>query len=51
MLRDSTTGQRYRAVTCDRVEGMNLTLGGDIARVYDSDCFLAEDAATVSHSR
>lgn len=51
MLRDSTTGQRYRGVTGDRVEGMSLTLGGDIARVYDSKYFLAGDVATVSDTR
>ncbi|MEY4871827.1 MAG: hypothetical protein RLZZ563_1157 [Pseudomonadota bacterium] len=51
MLRDSTTGQRYRGVTGDRVEGMSLTLGGDIARIYDSEYFLAGDVATVSDTR
>ena len=51
MLRDSTTGQRYRGVTGDRVEGLSLTLGGDIARIYDSKYFLAGDVATVSDTR
>ncbi len=51
MLRDSTTGQRYRGVKGDRVEGMSLTLGGDIARIYDSEYFLAGDVATVSDTR
>jgi len=51
MLRDSTTGQRYRGVTGDRVEGMSLTLGGDIARIYDSEYFLAGDVATVTDTR
>lgn len=51
MLRDGTTGQRYRAVAGDRVEGMSLLLGGDIAEVYDSEYFLASDAITPSDTR
>jgi hypothetical protein len=51
MLRDSATGQRYRGVTGDRVEGMSLTLGGDIARVFDSEYFRAGDVATLADTR
>lgn len=51
MLRDGITGQRYRGVTGDRVEGLSLTMGGDIARIYDSKYFLAGDVATVSDTR
>lgn len=51
MLRDNTTGQRYRAAAGDHVEGVSLTLGGDIAEVYDSEYFLAGDAITPSDTR
>ena len=51
MLRDNSTGQRYRAVAGDRVEGFSLMLGGDIAKVYDSEYFLASDAITPSDTR
>jgi hypothetical protein len=36
MLRDVTTGQRYRAVEGTRDEGMSLVLGGDLTRVLDT---------------
>jgi hypothetical protein len=51
MLRDVTTGQRYRAVAGDRVEGMSLTLGGDMARVFDSALFPAGGAAVALDNR
>lgn len=37
LLRDTTTGQRYSAVTLDRPEGISLVLGGDIARMEHSE--------------
>jgi hypothetical protein len=36
LLRDVTTGQRYRGIEGMRSEGMSLTLGGDVAHVFDS---------------
>ena len=36
MLRDVTTGQRYRAVEGSRDSGLSLTLGGDLAQVLDT---------------
>lgn len=36
MLRDPTTGQRYRAVEGSRAQGFSLTLGADIAQVFSS---------------
>lgn len=39
MLREMTTGQRYRAVRGDLVAGYSLTLGGDVTRVFDSAFF------------
>lgn len=36
MLRDVTTGQRYRGVEGSRDTGLSLTLGGDLAQVLDS---------------
>ncbi len=46
MLRDGTTGQRYRGVRGDVVPGFSLSLGGDIARVFDS-ALLPEGGAAV----
>lgn len=37
LLRDTTTGQRYSAVTLDRPNGISLVLGGDIARMEHSE--------------
>ncbi|MGL6210408.1 MAG: lipid A-modifier LpxR family protein [Paracoccaceae bacterium] len=36
MLRDTTTGQRFRGVEGEQVSGLSFTLGGDIAKVFDS---------------
>jgi len=36
MLRDVTTGQRYRGIEGTRTEGFSLTLGGDVAHVLDT---------------
>lgn len=36
MVREAVTGQRYRAVPLDRIEGYSVTLGADTARVFDS---------------
>lgn len=36
MLRDSTTGHRYRGIAGDIVPGLSFSLGGDIAHVFDS---------------
>lgn len=51
MLRDSSTGQRYRAGAGNGAQGVSLVLGGDIAEVYDSEYFLATDAITPSDTR
>ena len=37
LLRDTTTGQRYAAVTLDRPKGISLVIGGDIARMDHSE--------------
>jgi hypothetical protein len=36
LLRDVTTGQRYRGIEGTRSEGVSLTLGGDVTHVFDS---------------
>lgn len=36
MLRDPVTGQPYRAIPGDVSPGLTVTLGGDLARVFDS---------------
>ncbi|NBE06776.1 lipid A-modifier LpxR family protein [Paragemmobacter ruber] len=51
MLRDTSTGQRYRGVAGSGSEGLSLIMGGDIAEVYDSEYFLAGDAITPSDTR
>ncbi len=51
MLRDGPSGQRYRAVSGSRTEGLSLTMGGDIARVFDSAYFVAGDAAQANDTR
>lgn len=51
MLRDVTTGQRYRAVAGDRIEGVSVVAGGDVARVFDSALLPDGGAATLSPTR
>lgn len=51
MLRDSGTGVRFRAVEGTRTEGISLTLGGDVARVFDTALLPAGGAAVASDSR
>ena len=46
MLRDEVTGQRYRAVDGAHIPAMSFTLGGDVARVFDS-AYLPEGGAAV----
>ena len=51
MLRDVSTGQRYRAAQGNRTDGISLTLGGDIAKVFDSRYVVDSDPNTLSDSR
>lgn len=51
MLRDQVSGQRYRAVVGDHVPGLTFTLGGDIARVFDSHLLPESGQAKLSDSR
>lgn len=51
MIRDSVTGQRYRAVEGSRNDGFSLTVGGDFAQVFDSALLPAGGAATMSDDR
>jgi hypothetical protein len=51
MLRDDTTGQRYRAVAGDQVTGFSLVAGGDVARVFDSALLPSGGAAVLSDTR
>ena len=46
MLRDAVTGQRFVAVRGADVPGVSFTLGGDIARVFDS-AYLPDGGAAV----
>ncbi len=51
MLRDDTTGQRYRGVKGDQTPGLSFTLGGDVAHVFDSALLPDGGAAVVSETR
>lgn len=51
MLRDQTTGQRYRGIRGDTSPGLSLTLGGDVAHVFDSALLPAGGAAVASDTR
>lgn len=51
MLRDETTGQRYRAVEGAREQGLSLTMGGDVARVFDSALLADTGAAGLREDR
>lgn len=51
MLRDTTTGQRYRAIPGDIAAGLSFTLGGDIAHVFDSALLPAGGSATLDPTR
>lgn len=51
MLRDVTTGTRYRAVEGARREGISLTLGGDLAHVVDTALLPSGGAVTASDDR
>ena len=48
MLRESTTGQRYRGVAGDLVPGWSASVGGDIAHVFDSKLLPEGGAAVLS---
>lgn len=51
MLRDGPSGQRYRAVAGSRSGGFSFSLGGDMARVFDSQYFVAGDLAQANDTR
>lgn len=51
LMRDAVTGQRYRAVEGSRSDGFSLTLGGDVAQVFDSALLPDGGAASLSDSR
>jgi hypothetical protein len=51
LLRDVTTGQRYRGIEGTRSEGLSLTLGGDLAHVFDSALLPSGGAVTAEKDR
>lgn len=51
MLRDVSTGHRYRGVEGNRDEGLSLTLGGDVAQVFDTALLPDGGAAVASDTR
>lgn len=50
MLRDAVTGQRFLGVADDRSPGLSLTLGGDVAHVFDSE-YLPADGPAAEETR
>ena len=51
MLRDGTTGQRYRAVAGGQVTGFSFLAGADLAKVLDSALLPSGGAAVLSDTR
>lgn len=51
LLRDTTTGQRYRGIRGEETPGVSFILGGDLARVFDSALLPAGGAVTASETR
>lgn len=51
MVREAVTGQRYRAVPLDRLQGYSFTVGADAARVFDSALLPEGGAAELSDQR
>ena len=51
MLRDETTGQRFRGITSDRSPALSFTLGGDVARVFSSAYLPSGGTAVANDTR
>ena len=51
LLRDETTGQRYRGIKGDETPGMSFTLGGDVAHVFSSALLPEGGGAVASETR
>jgi hypothetical protein len=51
LVRDSSTGQRYVTVRGNRTPGISLSLGGDIARVFDSVYLPSDGEAVLENTR
>lgn len=51
LLRDDVTGQRYRGIEGHAQPGLSFTLGGDVARVFDSALLPEGGAVTASDTR
>ena len=51
MLRDPVTGQRYQGIPGTRTTGFSYTIGGDVARVFDSIYLPDGGAAVLSDNR
>lgn len=50
-LRDATTGQRYRGVKGTRQDGLSLSLGADVAQVFDTALLPSTGSITASDTR
>ena len=50
-LRDITTGQRYRGVKGIRQDGLSLSVGADVAQVFDSGLLPSGGAVTAADTR
>lgn len=51
LLRDDTTGQRYKGIQGDTSAGLSFTLGGDLAHVFSSALLPEGGAVTASDTR
>lgn len=51
MVRDGTSGQRYRAVEGTRDQGFSLVLGGDVSRMFSSALLPSGGSAVMKDNR
>jgi hypothetical protein len=51
MMRDVVTGQRFEGVRGNRLRGLSLTLGGDLAHVFDSALLPDDGTARMRDTR
>lgn len=51
LLRDTATGQRYRGIAGTGASQMSFTVGGDLARVFDSALLPEDGSVTMAENR
>lgn len=51
LVRDASTGQRYVTIRGNRTPGISVSVGGDVAHVFDSAFLPSDSAATLEDTR